>query len=163
MDLNIPTLETLSPHIWGRNAWEFLDMLIITYPRDNPSLEKRDALHDLFQSLTKLLPCPECKKHFTSYIQTHSLLHALSSRRKLVEFYFNLRKEIALRSNKPFRLRSPEELWQQLLMRFQIPRHKPTQIIKPIIPIRPPQPKINIVHQNSNVKKYYTSSCNCGR
>lgn len=163
MDLNIPTIEYLSPSLWGKSAWEFLDMLIITYPKDSPSIEKRDAVHDVFQSLCKLLPCPECKKHFIEYTTKHSVLHALNSRRHLIDFYFNLRREIALRSNKPFRFRNPEELWNHLLIRFQIPRNKPKSNVFNYNP-QPqskPQYKPNIIRYNE-VKKHI-STCNCSR
>ena len=163
MELSIPTIDKVNPSLWGKNAWEFLDVLILTYPVENPQTEKRDSLQNLFESLGDLLPCPDCRNHFKNFLKKNSLLNALGSRNNLLDFYYRLRYDIAQKTNKRLPFRNKDELWVQILMKYKI-YIPPKQQLKPflnnrITPIRPSNTellkRVRTLHNSS-------LSCNCG-
>lgn len=128
--MDLPTFPSIGPEIWGRSFWEFLDAIIATYPRENPSTEHRGALYNLLHSLQHLLPCPTCRKHYQEFLHTRPL--DLSSRKSLMEFYFTLKRDIAVRTGKPFPFRSPDELWHNITRRLRLARNGPIATPKPI-------------------------------
>ena len=128
--MDLPTFSSIGPEIWGRSFWEFLDAIIATYPRENPSAEQHAAVRDLLQSLRYVLPCPTCRKHYNDFIQTHSLDQALSSRRSLLDFYFTLKKDIAVRTGKGFVFSSPDDLWLNITRRLRLVPNVPAQMTR---------------------------------
>lgn len=124
--MDLPTFQSIGPEIWGRSFWEFLDAIVATYPRENPSAEQRAATHDLLMSLRYLLPCPTCRKHYQDFIDTHPLDAALSSRRSLMDFYFTLKKDISARTGKNLPFSSTDDLWQNMTRRLRLVRNVPT-------------------------------------
>lgn len=153
--MDLPTFSSIGPEIWGRSFWEFLDAIIATYPRENPSAEQHAAVRDLLQSLRYVLPCPTCRKHYNDFIQTHPLDQALASRRSLLDFYFTLKKDIAVRTGKGFAFTSPDDLWWNITRRLRLVSNVPAQMAKP-----PSVPTIATVQPNrlSIIKKPVTSS-----
>ena len=128
--MDLPTFSSIGPEIWGRSFWEFLDAIIATYPRENPSAEQQNAVRDLLQSLRYVLPCPTCRKHYNDFIQTHSLDQALTSRRSLLDFYFTLKRDIAVRTGKGFAFTSPDDLWLNITRRLRLVRNVPAQMAR---------------------------------
>ena len=122
--MDLPTFPSIAPEVWGRSFWEFLDAIVAVYPREKPSAEHRAAAQNLFQSLQHLLPCPTCRRHYQEFVRTHPL--DLSSRRSLLDFYFNLKRDIAIRTGKPFPFGSSEDLWQNITRRLRLVRNMPT-------------------------------------
>jgi hypothetical protein len=118
--MDLPTFPSIGPEIWGRSFWEFLDAIVATFPKDNPSIEQRNAVRDLLQSLRYLLPCPTCRKHYNDFVNSHPLDHALVSRRSFVDFYFLLRKDVAGRTNGGFPYHSPDDLWRSITQRLKL-------------------------------------------
>lgn len=123
--MDLPTIPSIGPEVWGRSFWEFLDAIVAIYPKENPSAEQRTAMHDLLQSLQYLLPCPTCRKHYHDFVQTHSLEEALSSRRSLMNFYFLLKKDVSVRTGKGFSFPSPDDLWLSILRRLRLVANTP--------------------------------------
>ena len=134
--MDLPTFSSIGPEIWGRSFWEFLDAIIATYPRENPSAEQHAAVRDLLQSLRYVLPCPTCRKHYNDFVQTHPLDQALASRRSLLEFYFTLKKDIAIRTGKGFAFSSPDDLWLNITRRLRLVPNVPAQMAR----VQPPAP-----------------------
>ena len=128
--MDLPTFSSIGPEIWGRSFWEFLDAIIATYPRENPSAEQHAAVRDLLQSLRYVLPCPTCRKHYNDFVQTHPLDQALSSRRSLLEFYFTLKKDIAVRTGKGITFSSPDDLWLNITRRLRLVPNVPAQMTR---------------------------------
>ena len=140
--MDLPTFSSIEPEIWGRSFWEFLDAIIATYPRENPSAEQRAAAQELLQSLRHLLPCPTCRKHYNEFVQTHSLDQALSSRRSLMDFYFTLKKDIAIRTGKGFLFSTPDDMWHNITRRLRLVPNVPAEMTRVPAPTRraPVQP-----------------------
>lgn len=118
--MDAPTVPFIEPEVWGRSFWEFLDAIVATFPRDNPSPEHRNAAYDLLSGLAVLLPCPTCRKHYADFLQRHPLDHALLSRRDLVQFYFLLRNDVAGRTRKNMHAHNPDELWTSIVRRMKV-------------------------------------------
>lgn len=123
--MDLPTCTSLAPELWGRSYWEFLDAIVATFPKDNPSVEHRNAVYEMMRSLRILLPCPVCRKHYADFLQKNDLDRALFSRKSLVEFYFLLKKDVATRTNKNFLFRKPDEMWSSLARRLRLTKMAP--------------------------------------
>lgn len=158
--MDLPTFSTIGPEIWGRSFWEFLDTIVVTFPRENPSPEHRQAVYEMMNSLQLLLPCPVCRNHYTLYLQQHPLQNALVSRQSFLNFYFHLKREIASRSNKPFVFKSPDELWIFMLRRLKLTNRINQPLSKPVSrPIfRVPRAKVDTT--SSSVTK---KGCGCSK
>lgn len=123
--MDIPTFTSVSPELWGRPFWEFLDAIVATFPKENPSIDHRNAVYELMRSLCYLLPCPVCRKHYIDFLQNNNLDNALNSRKALLEFYFLLKKDVATRTNKNFTARKPEDLWTTITRRLKLTKPGP--------------------------------------
>lgn len=160
--MDLPTFSSLGPEIWGRSFWEFLDAIVVTYPRENCSPEHRNATKQMMLSLVHLLPCPVCRKHYSEFLNRHSLDAALNSRRSFVEFYFLLKKDVSGRTKGGLAAKTPDELWTILIRRMKLARPTAAQLLlaKPTArqPFRVPA-RVGNVASTSLVKK----GCGCGK
>ena len=55
--------------VWGPALWTTLHSFAYAYP-ENPSFEHRAAATATLDSLTHLIPCPECREHYVQNIRT---------------------------------------------------------------------------------------------
>lgn len=158
--MDVPTVSSIGPDIWGRSFWEFLDAIVATYPRDDPSPEHRKAVLELMQSLQFLLPCPICRKHYSTYLQKNSLEDALQSRYSLLVFYFHLKQEIANRSNKLLPFKTPDELWVTIKRRLKLTTRnvQPRQMISKQVFRVPGRLK-----NNNTTTPVVKKGCGCGK
>lgn len=147
MEFNIPTQEKIPPHLWGKSAWDFMDALVLTYPRENPPIARRNAMYNYFESLSELLPCPDCRHHYQEYLSKHPLHVALSSRKTLLDFYYDLRNEVNVRNTGRPVFRSVSDLWSQVLIKFQVVQNKVKRAM--VAPLAVPSPMIG-QHHNAN-------------
>lgn len=113
MDSHLPILDGLSPRLWGRSAWEFMDALMMTY-----GPEKRAAMAQFLPAFGMLLPCKECREHFQTFLALHSMDEILASRMTLLDFYYRLRISIPNQTNMPFRSRL--DMIQSMMTRFKV-------------------------------------------
>ena len=90
----------MEPNIWGKHAWIFLHSVSMNYP-DNPSNNDRKNYKDFFENLRYVLPCEVCKKHFSQHIQSNSIVSALHSKKKLVEWVIEVHNQVNISLNKP--------------------------------------------------------------
>ena len=58
-----------TPSHWGPSAWHFLHAISFAYPVRPCHAEQESAQH-LFQSLSCILPCHDCKQHWRQLLQT---------------------------------------------------------------------------------------------
>lgn len=137
--MDLPTIVSVGPEIWGRPFWEFLDAIIATYAKDNPSDEQRDAVAGVMNGLRYVLPCPECRAHYNTFLSRHPIENALGSRKSLIEYYFLLKQDVANSKKQNFMFKSPDDLWQFMLRRMKLIEQTPP----PQLPL--PQPQNNRV------------------
>jgi len=157
--MDLPTFSSIGPEIWGRSFWEFLDAIVATFPKDNPSAEHKKAVYDLMQGLRYLLPCPTCRKHYNEFIQKTPLDNVLVSRRAFVHFYFLLRKDVAMRTNKGFPIKTPDELWQNITRKLRLVKASPKLQVaqKSAVKFRVPR------SLNPRAVIPTTKGCGCGK
>jgi hypothetical protein len=161
MDLtHIPVgFTNLDPKLWGRPIWETMEMILITYPEKDPPQEKRDAVYQFLESLSILLPCESCRDHYKIFLDRVLWNTVLSGRQYLFEFYFELRKDVATRSNEEFSTISKEECWKRILRRFHlyIP-DKNEKMRTRMIPVS----SILTGTTRKHIPVSISSNCNCG-
>jgi hypothetical protein len=58
----------LSPNIWGKEGWHFIHFIALAYPT-NPTNEDKENYLKFINSLSDVLPCPFCSKHFKENIE----------------------------------------------------------------------------------------------
>ena len=115
----LPTISSLNPRYWGKPTWEFLDMIVATYPLENPTEDRKNAVFELMDSLLILLPCPKCRLHYKEFRKHHSLTDALQSRATFIEFYYQFQKDVADNGNHHLPFHNSHDMWKQILSRFK--------------------------------------------
>lgn len=78
-----PLLPTGDPRIFGPPVWKTLHILAQNYPRLASRDTRRKCKCFLF-SLSYLLPCSHCGKHFRSFLRRSNVSHAIKRRKSLV-------------------------------------------------------------------------------
>lgn len=160
-NIKVP-VDSLDTRLWGRNTWEFLEMIVLTYPETDPPQEKRDAVFNLLESLGQLLPCETCRDHYKKFCETLSWATVLSGRSYLFQFYFDLRKDVATRSGEQFGKLSKEEAWKRLLQRFHL--YVPTKndhMRSRMVPLLISKP--TAIRERKKLVIPISSGCNCGK
>lgn len=157
-------VDNLDPKLWGRNTWEFLEMIVLTYPEKDPPQEKKDAVFQLLENLGKLLPCQTCREHYKVFFEAVMWEKVLAGRCFLFEFYYELRKDVAQRSQEEFGKATRDDAWKKILQKFHlyVPskaeslRNRMRPVTISTLPNRPNErKKIPIVS--------LASGCNCGK
>lgn len=52
---------------WGPKLWAFLHALSFAFPKE-PTQEEKIAFNSLLEALKILIPCPQCRTHYCSYL-----------------------------------------------------------------------------------------------
>lgn len=52
---------------WGPKLWNFIHACSFAFPQ-NPTPEEKKAFTGLLDSLRVLVPCPDCRNHYTTYL-----------------------------------------------------------------------------------------------
>jgi hypothetical protein len=82
-------MTSLTPKTWGPVTWIMLHLLTLSYP-DNPTMEDIENHKQFLISLSRVLPCKECRDHFKEHLQKCALSHALKSRETYVKCMWNM-------------------------------------------------------------------------
>ena len=98
----------MSPDVWGPIFWNAMHIVTLGYP-DEPRDDEKKAVTEFFNSLKFVLPCPVCRYHYTTVLETDPVEPAVVSRTKLVEWAFNIHNIV----NKE--LKKPEITWEQYM------------------------------------------------
>jgi hypothetical protein len=62
MSLSIP------PDTWGPFFWHTFHLVALGYTND-PSYSDKKAAKDFFESMTFLIPCPQCREHYKVFLK----------------------------------------------------------------------------------------------
>ncbi len=85
---------------WGANAWIFIHTIAYNYPK-NPTEEDKNYYKIFFTNLKNILPCNECKTHYSKLITKFPIDNYLSSQKDLFKYTYLLHKNINNRLKKP--------------------------------------------------------------
>lgn len=103
----MPELTGVSTEIWGPKAWGFLHAVTFRYPEDEASKQKREAAFHMLSSLTHILPCERCRKHFRQYMSDSSTgiksakSPHLANRRAFAKWMVSFHNAVNVRLSKP--------------------------------------------------------------
>lgn len=89
----------MDPKIWGPFMWFILHIISFNYP-DNPTPFDKQSYRDFFNSLKHVIPCEECKKHYTKNIQEHPITPHLDSKTHLIEWVIKIHNLVNISLNK---------------------------------------------------------------
>ena len=92
--------------IWGSKLWEAMHSLAFSHPAACQSdCDKKKGMHDFLKSLTKVIPCEECRVHYTTWFNENvpngENSDILTSRDKLTKALHDFHNEVNRRTNKP--------------------------------------------------------------
>ena len=73
----------MEPEIWGPHAWQFLHSITLSYP-DNPTIEDKNNYAQFFNSIQNILPCQNCKDHYTQNLQEFPVEQHLDNKDSLL-------------------------------------------------------------------------------
>ena len=84
---------------WGPAAWNTLHVIAHTSPLVMDSDERR-SMRTFLYSFAAYIPCPKCRKHFTSFLRRRMTDEALSGRAGLVRLLNDAHNEVNARTGK---------------------------------------------------------------
>lgn len=92
--------------IWGPSLWQAIHALSYSHPAACQSdCEKKKGMYDFLKSLTKVIPCEECRGHYTTWFNENMKQgensDILTSRDKLTKALHELHNDVNRRTNKP--------------------------------------------------------------
>ena len=90
----------MDPTIWGPHAWIFLHTITLAYP-ESPSRVERVSMASFFNSLSSILPCRFCQKHYRSHLESYPVEKSLGSKSELVKWLISLHNQVNLSLGKP--------------------------------------------------------------
>ena len=83
----------IPPEAWGPFFWHTIHIIALGYP-DKPTYAHKKAAKEFFESLTVLIPCPECRDHYTEHLQKNPLTPHLDRRRDLFKWTIVLHNQV---------------------------------------------------------------------
>jgi hypothetical protein len=87
----------LSPNIWGRQAWQFIHCVALSYPK-NPTEAQRDMYLTFYHSLSNILPCEICAAHYKSKIEKNP--PNMTNRAELFRWTVDIHNEVNIDNGK---------------------------------------------------------------
>lgn len=88
------------PKVWGASFWYMLHTITFGYP-DNPNYIQQRGYHDFFVNLQHVIPCLECRKHYTKHIQEQPITPYLSSKANLIKWLTDIHNRVNQHIGKP--------------------------------------------------------------
>ena len=89
----------MDPEIWGPHAWQFLHSITLSYP-DNPTLEDKNNHAQFFNSIQNILPCQNCKDHYTQNLHILPIEQHLDNKESLFRWSVDLHNRVNVINNK---------------------------------------------------------------
>ena len=85
--------------LWGNQGWFFLHIISFNYP-ENPTQEDKEYYRTFFVNLKNVLPCNECKIHYSKLIEEFPIEPHLDSKKELFKYVYILHKKVNKRLKK---------------------------------------------------------------
>ena len=87
------------PDIFGPPFWFVLHNAAVTYPR-NPTLFVKNGMKSLLLNLPLLVPCINCREHFSSFLNNTNLDNVVKSKDTIFTFFVNVHNYVNKRTGK---------------------------------------------------------------
>lgn len=89
----------MEPKIWGPFMWFILHIISFNYP-EKPTPYHKQSYRDFFNSLKHVIPCEQCRKHYTTHIQEYPITPHLDSKKHLIEWLIYIHNMVNVSLNK---------------------------------------------------------------
>ena len=84
----------LDPKIWGPHGWLFIESCLLSYP-NNPSNNDKSNFKNFIYSIKSILPCSNCRDHFSEYLDNHPLDdNILSSKENILKWILGAKNNV---------------------------------------------------------------------
>lgn len=97
---------------WGEAGWTLMYAVAFAYPTHPTPADQAGAIH-FFEGLAAVLPCQDCRHHYTAYMQEFPIQVNVGSRNKLCAWLLNLHNAVNARIGKP--IVTLEQVWADLV------------------------------------------------
>lgn len=84
---------------WGKGFWESIHFASCDYP-EHPDEKEKVAFKSFFSSLQYVLPCENCREHYTTYWNEHPIDNFLETGQRLREWTLQLHNHVNKRLGK---------------------------------------------------------------
>jgi hypothetical protein len=88
------SLADTSPKTWGPHYWRTIAHMVNAYPVSNPSESLQAATEAFFESLAELLPCQECRDHYTEWLDGHPIAEVVRERKALADWVSKMKQNM---------------------------------------------------------------------
>ena len=95
-----PLLPWSQPSLWGRPTWMFLYCVVKTFP-ERPSTRQKQEYLLFFHSMSSILPCKLCRRHYRQWLRRHPIEDHLGRPEQLEAWLLDLHNYIRQRLHKP--------------------------------------------------------------
>jgi hypothetical protein len=95
----------LPPSVWGPFFWHTIHIVALGYPQE-PTYAHKKAAKEFFESLSNLIPCPQCREHYQQHLQRMPITPHLDRRADLFRWTVELHNEVNKSLGKPVLLES---------------------------------------------------------
>ena len=92
--------EIVNTKEWSRGLWRFIHCMCSVYSNTPSEPEKISAIK-FIESLEYIIPCSECRIHYSNYIKNYNLSDIVSAGQKLETWFFDFHNDVNKRLNKP--------------------------------------------------------------
>lgn len=99
----------MNPIYWGPAGWHFMHAVTMTYP-EVPSDQDKERYRIFFESITAVLPCPACRRHYQENLK--KLPIRLESRSDLFKWLIDIHNEVNKKNKK--RILSYDEAFEAI-------------------------------------------------
>jgi len=90
----------ISPEVWGPFFWNTMHFVALGYPKEPTYADKR-AAKEFYESLTRLIPCPTCRDHYTAHLKESPISVSLDNRADLFRWTVAIHNKVNKMLNKP--------------------------------------------------------------
>lgn len=92
---------TKDSKIWGPNVWHVIHQIVFSLPQNKElSSRIRRVLSNFLKTITRLLPCPICRKHFSYLLSTMSYIKYLKTGKSISSWSVSAHNQVNKRIGK---------------------------------------------------------------
>ena len=90
----------MPPEVWGPFFWHTIHLAALGYSQ-NPTYAHKKAAKEFFESLSVLLPCEKCRKHYAQHLAVKPITPHLDRRQDLLKWTIDLHNTVNATLSKP--------------------------------------------------------------
>ena len=90
----------MDARIWGPHLWFVLHIITFTYP-ENPTYHDKLSYKEFFTNIKNVIPCDECKKHYSEHITKYPITPHLDRKADLIKWLIQIHNFTNISLNKP--------------------------------------------------------------